>query len=151
MTKPRSRRSDSATSAVVAAQNAALGTLLPPPYIALPDAAMPFWEAIMRNRPRDTWNAADLAHAAVLARTQSDVERLLCEVEREGDMVDGAINPKVLLLEKVERRALSLARFLHVHPEATQGRARENGNKLELEREAASDADPLIPVLRVVS
>ena len=66
-TAMRQTRSDSATAAVQAAQNAAAGPLEPPAHVTLPDAARPFWAALMRNRPRHKWNDADLATAALLA------------------------------------------------------------------------------------
>ena len=90
----------------------------------------------MRNRPRHKWNTADLATAAMLARAQFDVERLQREIETEGDIVDGKVNPKHGLIDKLGRRIVTLSRLLHVHPEATQGRAREQGNALEAERDA---------------
>lgn len=147
MTKPRNRRSDSSAAAVQAAQNAALGPLDPLPYAPIPPEAKPFWVAIMRNRPRDRWNDADLANAATLARCQWDVERLQCEVATEGDVIDGKVNPKHLLIDKLVRRVMGLSRMLHVHPEATDGRSQDAGKALEVERQALADHDDLIPTL----
>lgn len=135
----RQTRSDSATAAVQAAQNAAQGPLEPPAHVTVPEEARPFWDALMRNRPRHKWNDADLGNAAILAVTQSQVHRLI------GDMEQAA------LVDKLTRRIMSLSRLLHVHPEATQGRAQDQGNKLELEREAEQESDPLIPTLRAVA
>lgn len=132
----RQTRSDSAEVAVQAAQNAAAGPLKPPRHVKLPAKARPFWAALVRNRPRHKWNDADLANAAILARAQFDVERLTREIEAEGDVIDGKLNPKHALVDKLGRRIVTLSRLLHVHPEATQGRAREQGNALEAEREA---------------
>lgn len=151
MSKPRSPRSDSAVAAVQAAQNAAQGPRLPPPHIALPMHCLPFWEAIMRNRPRHRWNDADLAHAAILARAQFDTERLLTEIELEGDVINGVANPKHVIVERIIKRAAALSKMLHVHAEATQGRARENGKTLAVEQEAETTYDPLIPTLRAVA
>ncbi|MEN1927600.1 hypothetical protein WCE37_01105 [Luteimonas sp. MJ250] len=147
----RQTRSDSATAAVQAAQNAAQAPLSPPDHVTLPTGALPFWGALVANRPRHKWNDADLATAAMLARAQFDVERHERAITEEGDIVDGKANPRLALVDKLARRIVMLARLLHVHPEATQGRAREQGNGLELEREAAADHDPLIPRLRSVS
>lgn len=132
----RQIRSDSADAAVQAAQNAVAGPLKPPAHVKLPAKAKPFWAALMRNRPRHKWNTADLATAAMLARAQYDVERLQREIDAEGDVIDGKLNPKHALVDKLGRRVVTLSRLLHVHPEATQGRAREQGNALEAEREA---------------
>ena len=132
----RQTRSASATAAVQATQNAAAGPLKPPAHVRLPAKARPFWAALVRNRPRHKWNTADLATAAMLARAQFDVERLQREIETEGDIVAGKVNPKHGLIDKLGRRIVTLSRLLHVHPEATQGRAREQGNALEAERDA---------------
>ncbi len=140
----RQTRSDSATAAVQAAQNAAQGPLEPPAHVTVPDEARPFWAALVRNRPRHKWNDADLAHAANLARCQCDVERLQREIESEGDIIGDKINPKHRLLETLHKRAVYLSRLLHVHPEATEGRAREQGNALEVERKAEANVHPLI-------
>jgi len=134
----RQTRSDSAAAAVQAAQNAAQGPLEPPAHVTLPEAARPFWDALMRNRPRHRWNEADLGNAAILAITQMQVHALIGDVEQAA------------LVDKLTRRIVSLSRLLHVHPEATEGRAQDQGNKLKLEREAEADHDPLIPTLRVV-
>ena len=147
----RQTRSDSATAAVVAAQNAAQAPLEPPGHLTLPDAARPFWAAVVRNRPRHKWNEADLASAAMLARAQADVERLQCEIAAEGDVIGDKLNPKHGLVDKLGRRIVTLSRLLHVHPEATEGRAREQGNGLAVEREAEEESDPLIPTLRAVA
>lgn len=140
----RQTRSDSATAAVQAAQNAAQGPLEPPAHVTVPDEARPFWAALVHNRPRHKWNEADLATAAMLARAQYDAERLAREIDAEGDLIDGKLNPKHALVDKLGRRIMSLSRLLHVHPEATEGRAREQGNALEVERKAEATVHPLI-------
>ena len=151
--RKRSKRSDSAAAAVKAAQNAALGSLKPPSHVALAKPAIPFWDAIIQNRPRDRWNDADLAHAAVLARAQCDIEKLQREIAKEGNVIRGKENPKHKLVEMLSKRAVSLARMLHVHAEATTGRSQSQGKALELEQQARDNAakhDPLIPRLRSV-
>ena len=135
----RQTRSDSAAAAVQAAQNAAQGPLEPPAHVTLPDDARPFWDALVRNRPRHKWNEADLGNAAILAVTQMQVHGLIGDVDQAA------------LVDKLTRRIVSLSRLLHVHPEATQGRAQDQGNKLALEREAEEQHDPLIPTLRAVA
>lgn len=149
--KKRNRRSDSNSAAVVAAQNAALGELPPPDHIDFPDTAIPYWSAIMRNRPRDRWNDLDLANAAELAMLHDDMARLRARLRLDGDIgKDGKAHPAHKLLDTAGRRSIALSRMLHVHPEATEGRSRDAGNALKNEREAKQDHDPLIPMLRVV-
>lgn len=145
--KDRNRRSDSIAAALQAAQNAAQGPSDPLPYAPIPKAAMPFWRAIMRNKARDRWNDVDLAHAANLARCQYDLARLQREVAKEGDLIGGKVNPKHRLIETLHKRAAYLSRLIHVHTEATIGRAQDAGNALALERETeqASNVHHLIP------
>lgn len=147
----RQTRSDSATAAVQAAQNAAQGPLNPPDHVTLPAEALPYWRALMANRARHKWNDADLATAAMLARAQYDADRLAQLIDAEGLLVDGKPHPAHNLVDKLGRRIALLSRLLHVHAEATQGRAREQGNGLAVEQEAQEQHDPLIPTLRAVS
>ena len=147
MKKPRKKRSDSVSAAVQAAKNAASSPLLPPEYIVFPESALPFWFAIIRNRPRDRWNALDLANAAELALLHDDMARLRTQIRAEGDVLDAKPHPAHRLLDTAGRRAIALARLLHVHPEATEGRSRDAGNALANERQAETGHDPLIPTL----
>lgn len=149
---PRRKRSDSAAAAVAAMQAVALGPLDPPEHVALRDGDRPFWDAIVTARARDTWTDPDLVQAANLARCLADVERLQGEVNTEGDVIGDKLNPKHRLIETLSRRAVTLAAALHVNALATQGRARDAGNALALERAARQDDDDdLIPTLRVVA
>lgn len=147
----RQTRADSAAAAVQAAHNAAQAPLTPPDHLAVCADARPFWDALMRSRPRHRWTDADMATAAMLARAYRDVERHEAAIDAEGDMVDGKLNPRLGHVDKLGRRIAMMSRLLHVHPEATQGRAREQGNELATEREAEAQHDPLIPTLRAVS
>lgn len=128
----RQTRSDSATAAVQAAQNAAAGPLEPPAHVPLPDEARAFWEAVVRNRPRHRWTDCDLATAALLAVSQWQATTLMADVEQ------------LAVVDRLSRRIMALSRMLHVHPEATQGRAREQGNGLTVERQAEGNVHPLI-------
>lgn len=149
--KPKRKRSDSASAAVVAAQNAALGPLEPPAHINFPKSARPHWLAIMRNRPRDRWNELDLINAAELAMLHDDIGRFRAQIKADGDVrEDGKAHPAHKLASDAGRRAIALARMLHVHPEATEGRSRDAGNALNVEREAVEEHSPLIPTLRLV-
>lgn len=149
---PKRRRSDSAAAAIAAAQAVALGPLDPPEHVTLRDGDRPFWDTVMKARARDTWTAIDLTHAATLARTQADVERLQAQLDAEGYITpEGKANPLAAIVETLTRRAVSLCRALHVHAEATVGRSRDAAKALENERNADADHDDLIPTLRVVS
>jgi len=154
-------RSDSATSAVKAAQAVAAGPLDPPGHVKLRDGDRPFWDAVVCARARDTWNNSDLENAANLARCKADIERLQGEIDFEGDVITNdrgtpIVNPKHALLETLTRRAMALSRMLHVHAEATVGKSEDAAKALKTEKnakKAADDADTgdaLIPGLRAV-
>jgi hypothetical protein len=130
MDRPRNPRSDSAAAAVQAAQNAAQGPLSPPGHVPLPDEARPFWDALVRNRPRHRWNDADLATAALLAVSQWQVLALMTDAEQQP------------LVDKLGRRIALLSKLLRVDAESTIGR--QQGKTLELEREAEGNVHPLI-------
>jgi hypothetical protein len=155
---PKRNRSDSAAAAVTASQAAALGPLQPPDHVSLRPGDLPFWNAIMQARARDTWTEPDLATAATMARAQADIERLQAELDTEGFTITNTkgnvlVNPKHKLLETLTRRVVSMSRVLHVHAEATVGRSRDAGNALINERQASlplDDEDDLIPRLRLV-
>lgn len=149
-TTPRRPRSDSAKAAVQAAQNAALGPLEPPQYVTLREQDKPHWQAIMKARARHTWDEADLVTAATMARAQADILTLQAQIDIEGYVIDGKINPAAQMLETLSKRVVSLSRILHTHAEAKLGRARDNGKTLALERDAEQDDDGLIPRLRAV-
>jgi len=146
--KPRQQRSDSTTAAVLAFQNAAQGPIAPPEYVHLPEAAVPFWRALVLNRPRDKWNASDLAIAAHLARAQADAERLQREIDAEGEVIGDKLNPRLRLLETTIKRIERLVRLLHLHPQATIGRAEDSAKPLALEVQSrGAEQDNLIPLL----
>ena len=129
---------------------AGLATPLDPPKgVTLPPDARLRFDRIVRARAKDSWNDLDLEHAANLSCCLADLERLREEVRNEGDTIENhrgtlVVNPKHSLLETLSRRAVALSRMLHVHAEATQGRARDTGERTKKERalaEAFESAD----------
>lgn len=99
----------------------------------------------MTARPRDTWTTIDLCTAGNLARTQADIERLQKDLDSQGYMQGDKVNPLAKLVDTLSRRALALARALHVHAEATVGESRDASKALANERKAAAqDDDDLI-------
>ena len=105
----------------------------------------------MLARARDTWTQIDLTTAANLTRTQADIERLQKDLDDQGYMQGDKVNPLAKLVDSLSRRALSLARALHVHAEATVGESRDMGKALANERKAAATvASDLIPSLLLV-
>ena len=137
--KKRNRRSDSATAAVTAAQNVALGPHDPPAHIDFPASARPYWDWIMSARARDRWLPIDLANAAELAMLYDDAARMRARIVLDGDVrEDGKAHPLHKVMADAQRRVIAISRMLHVHPEATEGRSRDAGNALANERDAAA-------------
>jgi len=145
---PKRNRSDSASAAVRAAQAVALGPLPPPDHVCLRPGDRPFWDGIMKSRPRDTWTLTDLVSAGNLARTQADIERLQGELDKQGYILDDKINPLAVLVETLSKRVVSLNRALHTHANSTVGRSADSVKALAHERKAAEQVyDDLIPRL----
>jgi phage terminase small subunit len=145
----RRQRCDSIEGQKQAMQNALAGPIEPPKHVRLRDSDRPFWDAIIGARARDKWDAADLAHAANLARCQADIEDMQTRLEAEGHVIENArgtmvANPRHSILETLSRRAVYLSKLLHVHPEAKQGEAKDQGKALNAQRKAgqvSQDAD----------
>jgi len=144
----RRPRSDSVTAAIAAAQAVALGPLPPPDHVTLRPGDLPFWNAIMVARPRDTWTVIDLVTAGNLARTQADIEKLQQELDADGYMIGLDVNPLAKVIDALSRRALALSRAIHTHAEATVGKSEDASKQLANERKAAAPGDDLIPTRR---
>lgn len=145
----RRPRSDSVTAAISAAQ--ASSEINPPDHVSLRAGDIPFWRAIISARAASSWNVADLEQAAVLARCKADIESLQKDVDEEGDVIDGTVNPKRMLLEKMAARSVALSRFLHVHAEATCGKSEQQAKRAVPEQDAKAAArSALIPRLAAV-
>lgn len=144
---PKRKRSDS-TKAKTEALRAAAAPLMPAPLgVLLRKQDAPFWKAITEARPRETWTAIDLTHAATLARTLADMETLQAQIDEAGYTFGDAVNPAFAVHEKLSRRAMSLSRMIHVHTLATVGRSGDAAGLAELERQARAQADDdLIPM-----
>ncbi len=150
-TTDKRARTDTAKAAVEAAQNAALPPLDPPECVTLRPADRPFWDRIVLSKARDNWTDVDLVSAAQLARAQSDIEELQRQIDVDGYVVDGKINPAAQMLETLSKRAIALTRVLQVHALATVGRSADVAPAAKLERDARQDDDDdLIPRLRAV-
>lgn len=149
-TAPR-LRTDTAKAAVRAAQNAAQAPIEPPSCVTLRPGDRPFWDRIIESKARDNWTPSDLVTAATLARAQADIETLQAQVDADGYVIDGKINPAAQMLETLVKRAAALTRLVQVHAIATVGRSPDAGDAARLERAArATVANPLIPRLQAV-
>lgn len=158
MTTTRKPRSDSATAAIEAAKNAALGDLMPPDHVQISAAAMPDYLAITRARARSEWSEYDLIVAAQLAECiakQREQDELLL---LEGDVIKNdkgtmVCNPRVSMLERLAGRQMAYTRLLQMggRTPGTAGDKRNKQNARQLERgarqankEAADEHDGLL-------
>ncbi|MFV0284454.1 MAG: TerS protein [Castellaniella sp.] len=149
-TTEKRARTDTAKAAVQAAQNAALPPIDPPACVSLRPGDRPFWERIITSKARDNWTDVDLVTAAQLARAQADIEALQGQVDAEGYVIDGKINPAAQMQETLIKRSAALTRLLQVHAIATVGRSTDTRDAATLERQARQQADDeLIPRLRI--
>lgn len=146
-------KTDTVKGALATLQDAQL-TIAVPPHVNVPTAAMPFWLSITKARATSRWTEPDLEMAAELARTKYKIEILNTDIQVEGDTVKNARgtlveNPKHRTLETLTRRMIALSRALHIHAEATQGRAQEQvkPNKAQAKARNAAEAldNDLIP------
>jgi hypothetical protein len=147
---PKRNRSDSISAAVRAMQASALGPLDPPDHVALREGDRPFWDAIVTSRARETWTTIDLCTAANLARTQADIGQLQAQLDSQGYMLEGKVNPLAALVETLTRRTVALSRVLHVHAIATVGKSEDAAKALANEKSAYAPQDDLFPTLRAV-
>lgn len=122
----RKQRIDSTTAAVQVMARA-LTELLPPDHCPLPDAAMPFWDAITRGRARIEWEAtpALLVTASNLAWTQWQIIRLREMVE--ADPLPDA--KTVSRMGEMQRLEMAYLRTLQQHGRGAEGEARDVGKR----------------------
>lgn len=147
-------RCDTNTAAGEAFAAAATKYPDPPAHCALRPGDHPFWFGIMASRARVSWDDHDLALAANLARSMADLERLQVDLDAEGHVVVNAkgtpvMNPIHSVIEALTRRIVGLSKTLQVHAVAKNGESREQGKRLNKEREARDHLeeadDDLIP------
>jgi hypothetical protein len=122
----RKQRIDSSTAAV-AVMASALTELLPPEHCPLPEAAMPFWRAIVRGRTREEWDStpALLVTASSLAWTQWQSVKIRGEIELAFE-VDAK---SVKRLDDLNRLEMAYLRTLQQHGRGAEGEARDVGKR----------------------
>lgn len=124
----RRQRVDSATAAVSIMVAGAKGAISPPEHISVPAGALPFWEAIIRARPREDWEAAPslLNAAANLAWTQWQIDRVRRQIDGDEEIVEGqSVAQLGSLLLKMQRLEMGYLRVLQQHGRAVEGEARD--------------------------
>ena len=95
----RRQRIDSAAGAV-ATMAAAARDLSPPVHLKIRKGDLPFWDAVIAEKPKSEWTDSDLTVAANLARAMADAERVAGYAVVGG----GNVNAKKLL-ETIDRQS----------------------------------------------
>jgi len=150
MTKKKRDRVDGSKGLQQIVADAALPIIEPPATANLNDAEKAIWCVFVNAKARRAWKDQDLNTLVNLCRVHTKIEDLE-KAQRLLDPVDD-----LLVYEKIERMIdLSVKRYrllcvyLQIHPEATQGKSREQVKQNKTHSEAvgnsAPDDDGLIP------
>lgn len=136
-------RSDSATAAIQAMQNATEDTIQPPAHAGLEKKAEPFWHDNIRSKALDSWTPADLLAAVELANNQLYITILRRDLRKE-ERVRGEARNVVEIKElrkqivELQRTILAQRRDLQIHSHATNGESRDQRNRNKNDRNARS-------------
>lgn len=129
-----------------------IGEIEIPSYLSIKKAEEPFLKDILETKPKKSWTKPDIAKAVELAKTMATIERLHKQIAKEGDIIidmngKEIEHPAHKLLDSVTKRIIALSRSIHIHAEATQGRARDAlGAKKIREIEAERISEKFKPI-----
>lgn len=144
----RKPRSDSATAAINAAKNVAMGDPMPPAHVQISTDALPDYRAIVRARTREEWSEYDLLVAAQMAECIAKQREFDALIVLEGDVIKNdkgtlVANPRVSMLERLAGRQLAYTRILQMggRVPGTAGDKRKKQAGRQLERGARQAAD----------
>jgi hypothetical protein len=158
--KPRRKRIDSTEAAVEIMLDAAKGPLQPPAHVSVPDGAMPFWDAIIRARPRSDWEAtpALMNAAANLAWTQYRIDQVRRMVDGEIPLQEGRVISQLSSdLLKMQRLEMGYLRVLQQSGRATLGAPEDVARRQSLaegvKKDSPLEEDDLLatPNMRLVA
>lgn len=123
----RRQRIDSSTAAV-RVMTGATTKLMPPAHISVPEGALPFWDAVIRARPREDWLAAPalMNAAANLAWTQWQIDQMRRQMDGEAELPEGVAMLQVASgILKMQRLEMGYLRVLQQHGRAVEGESRD--------------------------
>jgi len=107
----------------------AIQTINPPVGVELGDGVRPYWDKLVKAKAGRAWNDQDLLMLVELSRNLFRTERLSFQMLTEDEIIETGqglkANPKSGLLDQLVKRARLIMIYLQVHPEATQGKARD--------------------------
>ena len=107
----------------------AIETINPPVGVVLDEGVRPYWDKLVKAKAGRSWNDQDLLMLVELSRNLFRTERLSFQMLTEDEIIETGqglkANPKSGLLDQLVKRARLIMIYLQVHPEATQGKARD--------------------------
>ena len=115
--------------------------LLDPPLgIDLGDGIRPYWDKLVSSKATRAWEVQDLLLLVELSRNLFRTEKLSREMLFEDEVIEGKANPKSAIIDQLVKRARTIMIYLQIHPEATQGKAREQVKQNKAHSEAKDAA-----------
>lgn len=147
----RKPRSDSATAAINAAKNVAMGDPMPPSHVQISADALPYFISIVRARTREEWDEYQLMVAAQMAECMAEQREMAAMLVLEGRVIPNdrgtpVANPLSSMLERLAGRQLAYTRILQmggrVPGTAGDKRKKQAGRALERgARQAAGEVE----------
>ena len=100
----------------------------PEPPVKLLPRERPYWDDIMHARMPQQWCEYDLRLAVLLTQVLCDIERHRAFLLEEGEIdLDGNINKRSILVDKLAMRVLALTRSLQINGMVKLGQAAHQG------------------------
>ena len=138
----RRSRTDGAKGTQEIVSGAMMAPIDPPESVALNDAEMKVWRDMFMSKARRSWTKADLYSLADLCQARVERETLKRSLEALDPIDDLMAYEKMTkLIDITVKRCRLLQVYLQIHPEATQGKAREQTKTNELHNGAVSRED----------
>lgn len=153
----RRNRTDGAAGATEIMQGALSGPPSPPAGVTISEPVKPFWKLVTTAKAKRAWTQSDLVLAAEVARCMYRLEVLSQHLENNlvlilaGDEEGKDTKEAEKLADTLAKRIRLLNAHLQIHPEATQGKSREQPKQNKAHKEAVEgaakggDEDGLIP------
>lgn len=135
----RRQRSDSVKGAQEIFDGAGK-TIDPPLGIELGMGVRPYWDKLVSAKAARAWTDQDLLMLVELSRNLYQTEKYSRELLEEDPTYESntgpKANPKIAIVDQMVKRARMIMAMLQIHPEATQGKSREQVKQNKSHQEA---------------
>lgn len=136
------KRTDSVAGQQEVMEGALNPFIEPPEHLRVTQDIRPFWDVIIKGKAKRAWLDQDLVVAAELAGIHYQMVHLRGEITSNPAVLGDPEHPIHKLLDMVAKRGRMLAAHLQIHPEATQGKSREQTKQNQAHQEATPKAEP---------